>query len=225
MATNSLDGEGAGVNQALSIAARELEHAISGDTSVDEIVERLRQIQRELADLVHEIAALSDDLDIDPAALDQLMLRQRQIKTLLLRHGPAMSDLLDWLANARLALDLADPSGSALAEIEQEVAAARSASEGLAELLHSMRELAAAKLSSDVAEELRALAMPFALFEVSLERTELAEHGADRVEFQFSANPGLPLQAIQQSVRRGGCRCSWSRRHFRRRALGQAVPF
>ena len=201
-AQEGIAGEGGAIS-AIGGAARALEHSITGDELVDQIVQRLKAVVSELADLSHEVAVLADGLEVEPSALDSLMLRQRQIRTLLVRHGPTMSDLLAWFEGATRQLELADPDGHALAQLAEAVAAARASAEAAAQVLTTEREATASKLSVEVQDELRSLAMPFALFEVAVEPKELSDTGADKVEFRFSANPGLPTQPIVEAASGG----------------------
>ena len=201
-AQEGIAGEGGAIS-AIGGAARALEHSITGDELVDQIVQRLKAVVSELADLSHEVAVLADGLEVEPSALDSLMLRQRQIRTLLVRHGPTMSDLLAWFEGATRQLELADPDGHALAQLAEAVAAARASAEAAAQVLTTEREATASKLSVEVQDELRSLAMPFALFEVAVEPKELSDAGADKVEFRFSANPGLPTQPIVEAASGG----------------------
>lgn len=202
-AQSALGTDEGGAASAVAAAARELDHSIRGDQSIDALVARLRTVLGELGDIAFEVSAIGDNLELDPAALDSLMLRQRQIRTLMLRHGPTFDDLLTWLESARRQLRLADPAGEGLAELARETEAAQAEALRAAAVLTDARRRTADRLGSEVSAELRALAMPFAQFEVALEPSEPAESGADRVEFRFSANPGLPLQPIQQSASGG----------------------
>lgn len=202
-AVDLIAGEDSSITSQLSKAGRELEHAISGDAQIDALIERIRAARSELDDAAGELAGLLDSLDIEPAALDALMMRQRQLKSLLLRHGPNLDDLLDWQVQAERQLALVDPDGRALAALEAAVNLAEKTTRAAAAELSRLRRQAAAELSSAVSGEIKDLALPFARFEVAVEDAQLNETGADRVEFQFSANPGLPLQPIGQSASGG----------------------
>jgi DNA repair protein RecN (Recombination protein N) len=95
------------------------------------------------------------------------------------------------------------------AEIETERAEAAHA-EALAERsklarkVTGTRQKAAPKLAKRVREELDALAMEGAAFEVVLDpREEIAPTGAERVEFLLAPNPGVPAAPIRDAASGG----------------------
>jgi DNA repair protein RecN (Recombination protein N) len=131
------------------------------------------------------------------------MLRQRQIKTLLLRRGPQIDDVIEWTKQAKMKLALIDPDGKALNELEMQVQKALSDATITAGALTKLRTEISIELSRRVQSELVSLALPHAKFETLIEPVELAELGSDRVEFRFTANPGMPLQPIEKAASGG----------------------
>ena len=95
------------------------------------------------------------------------------------------------------------------AEIETERAEAALAEalaerDRLAKKVAAARKKAAPKLAERVREELAALAMEGAAFEVALEpREEVAPTGAERVEFMLAPNPGIPAASIRDAASGG----------------------
>ena len=95
------------------------------------------------------------------------------------------------------------------AEIETERAEAALAEalaerDRLAKKVTAARKKAAPKLAERVREELAALAMEGAAFEVILEpREEVAPTGAERVEFLLAPNPGVPAAPIRDAASGG----------------------
>src|SRR5206468_1099604 len=74
----------------------------------------------------------------------------------------------------------------------------------LAARLSKARRRAAPELSSRVLEELGALAMEDASFEVVIEeRDELATVGAERAEFTIAPNPGVPAAPLRETASGG----------------------
>jgi DNA repair protein RecN (Recombination protein N) len=203
IALEALTSDETNIPGALAQAEKAIAQALPGDSQAQGVVQRLNLFKNELNDLVSEITSINDSLDVDPEKLDALMLRQRQIKSLILRHGPSLEDVLQWMDQARVKLALIDPDGKALRELEKQVESALREATQSAEHVSGIRKAFASQLSQRVQTELKSLALPHARFETTVEPSELTELGADRVEFKFSANPGLPLQSIEKAASGG----------------------
>jgi DNA repair protein RecN (Recombination protein N) len=92
----------------------------------------------------------------------------------------------------------------ALGGLESDLAAAVAEESKLAARLSKARRKAAPELSARALEELAALAMEDATFEVVLEeRDELGPAGAERVEFMISPNPGVPPARLRETASGG----------------------
>ena len=84
-------------------------------------------------------------------------------------------------------------------EIEAEIIKTTEKLRIIANNLTNARTKAAEKLSRQIENEIRELAMPKAVFEVSINPAdEFTSKGMDDVEFIFSANPGQPLRPMAQ---------------------------
>lgn len=191
------------IHSSLHSARKALEQGLATDSAAVELASRLGNLQLELQDITASVAAISEGIENDPAEIDALMLRSRQLKSLLLRHGPDTKALLEWTEAAARELRLLDPDSQILSGLEQAVQAALAKAEKSALELHDLRLNAARSLEANVSSELKALALPHAIFEVAIEKSELSESGADRVEFKFSANPGLATSPIATAASGG----------------------
>jgi DNA repair protein RecN (Recombination protein N) len=187
----------------IQAASRALENGMPSDANAIALAGRLNNLRNELADIVSSISQIRDELDIDSNEIDSLMMRSRQLKTLLLRHGPTTEDLLSWLEAAKIELQLVDPDSQYLTALEAKRKSAEVTADASASKLSALRQAAALQLASGVASELKALALPHAIFQVRQEAIELSEHGVDKIEFVFSANPGLPVSPIATAASGG----------------------
>lgn len=165
-------------------------------------------------DLVAEAMALVDEaaaavrrrlgeVEADPARLEAVETRLETIRRLERKHGAGVETILQRFA--RLEAELAEiedvewgleRARARLEEAEQNLA-------GAAEELRAARGRAARALERRVAEELAALAMGKARFEVEMEPTDPGPRGADRVRFLLAANPGEPARPLAR-VASGG---------------------
>jgi DNA repair protein RecN (Recombination protein N) len=131
------------------------------------------------------------------------MMRQRQIKALLLRHGPDENSLIAWANTSRRQLTLIDPEGIELKKLQERVLENEKVCRELANHLTEMRKVTAEQFSEIVTREIRELAMPSAQFATDISKTEINEFGQDKVEFLFNANPGMKFQPIASAASGG----------------------
>lgn len=176
-------------------------HALSGIARFGAAFEALLQtagaLQADANALAAEIARALDDVELDPNELEIVTARLDAIETLKKKYGPTIPAIL--AARERFAATLESDAGrdERLAAIERELATLDAGIAADAAALHAERARAIPVCEERVAGELHALAMPAARFVVALEALDdIAAHGADRVEFRFSANPGEPERPL-----------------------------
>ena len=148
----------------------------------------------------YTLARYADRVEVDPARLAVVEDRLAALEQALGRHGcGSAAELLaarEALSDELGALESADVRAAGLRAEEAE---ARGAVQAAAAKLTEARRRAAASLGDRVREEVRALGMPKATFDVGLEPIEAGPGGADRAVFRLGPNPGeaaLPLARI-----------------------------
>jgi DNA repair protein RecN (Recombination protein N) len=204
-----LEGEAEGVALDQVRAARRLvDEAAALDPALAAAAERLAALSAELEDAAYGLAAYVEALDTDAERRDAVERRHDVLQTLKRKYGGTIADVLEYQARsserlAGLRGEQADEEGLATTLAESRERAVQAASR-----LSAARRRQAAPFAETVAGELQELAMPHARFEVRLEpRGEgwdaLARHGAEDVEFLFSANPGMPLRPLRDTASGG----------------------
>lgn len=188
---------------ALQAAEKALQTGLPTDAEALDLAARLNALRIELADISRSVSAIAEGLDVDPQEIDNLMLRSKQLRTLLLRHGPNTADLINWAAVTELELQLIDPDSPAIKALETAVEQAIKVATKSAAELSELRKSAAVQLAEHVSVELKSLALPHAIFDVDIQPADLSDVGADKVEFRFSANPGLSLAPIANAASGG----------------------
>jgi DNA repair protein RecN (Recombination protein N) len=193
-----------GALDALGTAAHALAALTRFGRGLVPLAEHAAAIQAEAAELVAALARAADDVERDPAELELVAARLDAIETLKKKYGGS----LDAVAAARVRfaaiLDADAERDERLAALDARLAVLDAIVAAEAAALHELRVAAARACEGRVAEELRRLAMPAARFTVVVTPLEaIAAHGADAVEFQFSANPGEPERALAR-VASGG---------------------
>lgn len=162
--------------------------------------EALTSLSYQLEDVSRELAQAADQAQAEPGRLEELESRRAEIRRLTRKHRCAPDDLIEREAHLRSELDVLGNLEVRLEEAEAAVARARVRALEHADVLTRARVHAAGRLDAAVDTQLQALGMDQARFVtrvssltegVALDRERfLAAHGADRVDFLWSANPG-----------------------------------
>jgi len=182
-------------------ARRALERA--GDASLTAIAEQLADLGYRAADLAVELSGFLADLDESgPMELAAVEERRAALSTLVRAHGSldAAIALLD-SGSARLA-EL-DDDGDRIERLAAQRDEARALLDERAAELTRARTEAAARLSSAVTEELRALAMPDATLTVAVDGGAESAHGRDDVAFLLAPHPGAEPRPVAKGASGG----------------------
>jgi DNA repair protein RecN (Recombination protein N) len=196
-------GEG-GVAHLLAEAER-LAEAVSGvDPELDGLARRLGALRLEAEDLGAELRRYAGTLEGDPGRLQEVEERIDLYDRLERKHGGCVAAVLEHLERC-----LAERGRLERAEVETEraeaaLAEARARRDVLAAELGASRREAAPRLAERVRDELGALAMEGASFEVRVEpREEIGPAGAEQVELMLAPNRGVPTAPIREAASGG----------------------
>lgn len=166
--------------------------------------EALSRAQVELEECARALAAVDAEGTPGAAELARLEERLGLLERLKRRHGPGLDDVRAHARSAREELERWDDLVRRREETAAEAADAAARLSDRAARLSRARGAAAARMATAVREGLHGLDMPGARFEVSVGRrvdatspvridgepVSVGAHGADHVQFLFSANPG-----------------------------------
>ncbi len=198
---------------ALLAGTESLAGAVEGaDAELDALAERLSALRLEAEDVGAELRRYADSLEAEPGRLDVVEERLELYDRLERKHGGSVVAVLAHAERCR-----AERAALERAEVETEraeaaLAEARKERDGLARRVGVARRKAAPRLAERVREELAALAMDNAAFEVLVEprgdgadgaAAEIGPTGAERVEFMLAPNPGVPAAPIRDAASGG----------------------
>ncbi|MBF6259344.1 DNA repair protein RecN [Nocardia farcinica] len=210
--------DGSGALELLGAARARLEAA--EDPALSALGPRLGEAIAVVVDLTTELSGYLSDLPSDPGALDSLLTRQAELKSLTRKYAPDIDGVLAWAAEARTRLESLDVSEEALTKLAAEVDIAAERVRAAAVKLTAARTKAAGKLAAAVSAELAGLAMGKAKLEVQVRAVPAAAQdsapltvdgvelhagatGVDEVEFRLAAHSGAQSLPLSKSASGG----------------------
>ncbi|AXK85421.1 DNA repair protein RecN [Nocardia farcinica] len=210
--------DGSGALELLGAARARLEAA--EDPALSALAPRLGEAIAVVVDLTTELSGYLSDLPSDPGALDSLLTRQAELKSLTRKYAPDIDGVLAWAAEARTRLESLDVSEEALTKLTAEVDIAAERVRAAAVKLTAARTKAAGKLAAAVSAELAGLAMGKAKLEVQVRAVPAAAQdsapltvdgvelhagatGVDEVEFRLAAHSGAQSLPLSKSASGG----------------------
>jgi DNA repair protein RecN (Recombination protein N) len=190
--------DGLGSPQLMARAATSLDTLAGVDPRLDMLAERLRALVVESQDLSFEMRGYCEQIAGEDGSLDAVEERLATIERLTRKHGGTLAAVLDHASRARERRDQLAGLEVALAQVTARLGEAHAALDDHVRTLRDARELAAPRLALAVHEQLAALAMADATFEVSLNPRDAGPAGADTVEFMIAPNPGVPPGPLRE---------------------------
>ena len=170
-----------------------------------ELADRLDSVYIELKDISQEVADKEEEVEFNPARLDEVNARLNLIYSLQQKHRvDTVKALLSLQENYALQLSAITSSDEDIARLEARVKELFTQVTAQAQVLTEARTRAAREVERQMSARLVPLGMPNVRFQVEIgTRKEPGVHGADTVNFLFSANKNGVLQSISQ-VASGG---------------------
>ncbi|MDH4158753.1 MAG: DNA repair protein RecN [Actinomycetota bacterium] len=202
---------------AVASARRALAQVRDHDPALASLADRADEIGVLAAELASDLAAYAASVDTDPRRLAAVGERRAALAVLTRKHGPAVSDVLEWAAQAEQRLARLAGSDDRLGELTDAVSGLQKELSVLAPELTACRSEAAARLGAAVTGELAALAMPHAVVTgVVSQRTDdeglvlpdgrrvsVAAHGVDDVDLLLRPHTDSEPRALAKGASGG----------------------
>jgi len=190
-----------GVTDGLSAAVRALREASSFDRVLARHADALESALIDIEDVSSELCGYADEVDFDPAELEEAQGRLAKLEGLMRAYGPRMADVFERRDRAAEVVaasqdggERADAAALRLDQCERELAAA-------ADALDAVRASSAPGLCSAIASQMALLEMGSASVEVSQERlprTQWTRQGPSRVELLYHPAAGLAARPLRR---------------------------
>jgi DNA repair protein RecN (Recombination protein N) len=191
-AFEALKGD-AGASERLGHAGAALSGAAGLDPQLDAMADTLTRLDIEVQEVAGTLRSYAASIEHDPAELDAVEHRLRQLGDLTRKYGPTLADVLAARDAAARELDVLQSGEEGLAAARQAVAEAEARLEVAAHEVAAVREAAVPAFVDRLKAASADLALPDASFAVErtpLERAAWSASGPERVEFLFASGPG-----------------------------------
>ncbi|MBQ1576464.1 MAG: DNA repair protein RecN, partial [Oscillospiraceae bacterium] len=166
--------------------------------AIEEYLERLDSVVIEVRDIASDIAGRAEDVEYNPARLQQVTERLDNLFSLEQKHHVGSSEELIALAeDIRSQLDSLSDSAVNIQALRQQIETDTEQAKQLAAKLSAARVKAARQVEKLVKEALVSMDMPAVIFLANVSKSEeLLPSGMDIVTFLFSANKSMAARPL-----------------------------
>ena len=183
-------GQEASILGSLSTIEAKLVKVSKLDAELEKPAENIAESVAILRDVSETLRDYADGLSFEPHRLEQIEDRINLLDKLRRKYGATLEEILQNLENFITELDFLENVDKNLKLLEEKITELEAKTDNLAAELSNSRQKLARELSDLIQTELYELAMPNAVYEVSLEHKAKDFSGIDDVEFLISANAG-----------------------------------
>ena len=171
----------------------------------EELAERIENLKVELKDIAYDLRHKEDETQFDEGQLQSLQERYDLLSRLMMKHrAKDFEELISLRDSLKERVNAFENIDEAIAQAEKQLKNSEKQLSSFAKTLHEKRCQAATAFGEKVAQMVRQLAMPFAVFQVAVESQETFDSkGRDTIQFLFSANKGIAPDDIRR-VASGG---------------------
>lgn len=189
---------------AVEQARRLLETGGGHDPQLTALRDRVAEAGYLLADAATELSSYLQDLQADPARLEQALGRRAELVGLTRSYGSDIDAVLGWARESAERLAQIDGGEDRLSALHEQRDGLDERLRTLAGQIGAARREAAGRLARTVSDELSGLAMAGSQLEVRVtDAGELGPHGGDSVEMLLVAHAGAPARPLGKGASGG----------------------
>jgi DNA repair protein RecN (Recombination protein N) len=187
----------------LRLAAKHVEELLRIDPQLDETATLLKQAAIGVDEASANMRDYLGRIESDPARLEEVETRLAGLERLKRKYGTTLNEVLAFLAQIKQQMEDVENASEHRQRLEEELASLAAEYERLANELSEKRRDAAARLSKQVEQELKSLAMGGTQFQIAVTTSSWTASGRDVIEFLVSPNRGEALRQLDR-VASGG---------------------
>ncbi len=173
------------------------------DSSLQPTLDLVSLALAQVTEAGREINYYGDALEADPDRLLEIEERIRTLKLICRKYGPTLTEAIEHQNSIQAELTQLTGAGESLEELEQQAKDLHAKLVKTCHKLTTLRQQAAIDLEQHLIRELKPLAMDKVQFQVEIASQPPSSTGADRIGFNFSPNPGEPLQPLAATASGG----------------------
>ena len=199
-AHNALHKDG-GVLDLLAEANFSLQRQAGIDTSLDELYERLIQLEEQAADIAHDLSSYAGTIECDPAHLTSTLERLEELSGLMKRFGPGIEQVFERRKSSQEIIENSDNSPERMKRLQKALDKAHKEYEQEAKKLATLRQKQAKKFC----DELNALLADLAMADVSLQFVfqdlpfeDWSANGSQAIELCYLNSPTSAPKSISR---------------------------
>ncbi len=198
--------EGLSLSRHLRQLRGELSRLTDLEPRLSEVLALLESADIQLDEAAGGLARIRDDLDLDPARLQQLEDRLSRLHELARKHRLPLDQLAERREALRSEQARLHGAGATIERLQREQAELEQAWRRAAERLSAARRAAAANLGPAVSGLMAELGMAGGLFQIQFDpmaQPQPNPQGVERIEFMVSANAGQPPRPLRKTASGG----------------------
>lgn len=173
------------------------------DSELQGILDLVSSALAQVEEAGQQINAYGESVETDPQRLQLIQARIQELKQICRKYGPTLADAIAYQARLQNELEQLNGKGQSLEALEVTYRERQETFQRACAQLTQLRQQAAEALQTRLVHELKPLAMEKVQFRVEVTPTTPTANGADQVTFQFSPNPGEPLQPLAETASGG----------------------
>jgi DNA repair protein RecN (Recombination protein N) len=203
---SSMDGDHHSLRSHLSRSLDRISEMAQLDSSLKDPSEMLDSALIQLDEALAYLRNYLTDKGSDPAELQQVEERLGILHDAARKYRVKTEGLPEKLQQIQTEIETLKQADETLSDLAIQVDEQREAFFKIGKQLSRKRQVSAKRLSKEITEAMQSLGMPGGVFAVSLTPLDVdkaGERGMEQVDFQVSANPGIPLDSLSK-VASGG---------------------
>ena len=183
----------------------EMERMGDAGPQMESLLERIVAVEEELRDIAYQSSSVAENVEADPAKLEEKQERISLLYRLLQKHSKEnLSELLEFQENLFEKVKTYRSYGKDRTSLENRVNSGEKILLDVGKEIHKTRKKSAPIFENKIKGLLAELGMEHAQFVIEINSTKnIRVSGTDEVQFLFSANPGRSPQALNE-VASGG---------------------
>ncbi|HTD58715.1 MAG TPA: DNA repair protein RecN [Solirubrobacteraceae bacterium] len=189
---------GPGASYLAAGAFERLETIAGIDPELDALGERCQALAIEAQDLAGGLRAYCEGIEGEDGSLQEIEERLALLERVMRKHGGTIASVLEHAERASARREELLGAGVAQGHVEELLGAEEASLGRLVGELRAGRKSAARRLAEGVREQLAALAMGDATFEIALSETAPKANGGDAAQFTIAPNPGVPAAPLRE---------------------------